>query len=102
MWIGYQACFGLGSGLGMNQPLMIAQTVLALDDVSVGTTRVNFSADARRGNLHIPGENIFENDSLQGLRAVVPQLDPKTVLATGTMGLRSAVKPEFIGAVIEV
>ncbi|KAL8860214.1 MAG: hypothetical protein Q9198_010590, partial [Flavoplaca austrocitrina] len=25
-WIGYQALFGLGSGLGMNQPLMAAQT----------------------------------------------------------------------------
>ena len=81
---------------------MIAQTVLALDDVSVGTASVSFCADAGRGNLYIRGENIFENDLLQGLQAVVPQLDPETVLATDATVLRSVVKPEFIGAVIEV
>lgn len=39
---------------------------------------------------------------LQGLHAVVPQLEPKIVLATGATDLRSVVKPEFIGAVIEM
>lgn len=102
MWIGYQACFGLGSGLGMNQPLMAAQKVLALDDVSIGTASVIF-AQTLGGAIFISvGENIFENHLLQGLRAVVPQLDPKIVLATGATDLRSVVKRELIGAVIEV
>lgn len=102
MWIGYQACFGLGSGLGMNQPLMAAQTVLALDDVSIGTASVIFAQTLGGAIFISAGENIFENHLLQGLRAVVPQLDPKIVLATGATDLRSVVKPEFIGAVIEV
>ena len=102
MWIGYQACFGLGSGLGMNQPLMAAQTVLALDDVSIGTASVIFAQTLGGAIFISAGENIFENHLLQGLQAVVPQLDPKIVLATGATDLRSVVKPEFIEAVIEV
>ena len=101
-WIGYQACFGLGSGLGMNQPLMAAQTVLALDDVSIGTASVIFAQTLGGAIFISAGKNIFENHLLQGLLAVVPQLDPKTVLATGATNLRSVVKPEFIEAVVEV
>lgn len=102
MWIGYQACFGLGSGLGMNQPLMAAQTVLALDDVSVGTAIVIFAQTLGGAVFISVGENLFVNHLVQGLRAVVPQLDPKIVLATGATNLRSVVGPKAIGAVIEV
>ncbi|KAK7751424.1 hypothetical protein SLS62_006680 [Diatrype stigma] len=41
-WIGYQLLFGAGVGLGMQQPLMAVQTVLALPDVPTGTSVVNF------------------------------------------------------------
>lgn len=102
MWIGYQACFGLGSGLGMNQPLMAAQTVLPLDDVSIGTASSIFAQTLGGAVFVSAAENIFENRLLQDLRAVVPQLDPKTVLATGATDLRSVVRPALIGAVVEV
>lgn len=68
MWIGYQATFGLGSGLGMNQPLMAAQTVLALDDVSIGTASVTFSQTLGGANFISAGQNMFTNKLLSNLR----------------------------------
>ena len=37
-WIGYQVLFGAGIGMGMQQPLLCAQTVLKLQDIPVGTS----------------------------------------------------------------
>lgn len=82
-WIGYQAIFGLGSGLGMNQPLMAAQTVLKLDDVSVGTASVIFPQTLCGAVFIAAGQSVFENRLLQGLKAAVPQLDPAVVLNSG-------------------
>lgn len=41
-WIGYQTLFGIGVGLGMQQPLMAAQTVLSIEDVPIGTSAMIF------------------------------------------------------------
>lgn len=100
MWIGYQAIFGLGSGLGMNQPLMAAQTVLALDDVSIGTASVIFSQTLGGAIFISAGQNIFTNKLLSSLRQAVPQLDPAIILATGATDLRTTVHPDLIHAVI--
>ena len=71
---GYQACFGLGSGLGKTQPLITAQTVLSLDDVSVGTGTTIF-AQTLGGALFISaGQNIISNELVRGLCNAVPQL----------------------------
>lgn len=99
-WIGYQALFGLGCGLGMNQPLIAAQTVLHIDDVSVGTALVIFGQTLGGAIFISAGENIFTNKLLQGLRSAAPELDPAVVLATGATELRKAVQPQFLQAVI--
>jgi hypothetical protein len=41
-WIGYEALFGLGIGAGLMQCVMIAQTVLTIDDSPTGTTALIF------------------------------------------------------------
>ncbi|KAL9011374.1 MAG: hypothetical protein Q9173_003772 [Seirophora scorigena] len=62
-WIGYQALFGLSSSLGMNQALMAAQTVLPLDDVSIGTALVIFAQTLGGAIFVSAAENIFTNIS---------------------------------------
>lgn len=100
MWIAYQAIFGLGSGLGMNQPLMAAQTVLALDDVSIGTASVIFAQTLGGAIFISAGQNIFTNKLLSNFHTMVPQLDPAVILATGATELRSIVHPDLVHAVI--
>ncbi|MCJ1377221.1 hypothetical protein MMC17_000313 [Xylographa soralifera] len=99
-WIGYQALFGLGSGLGMNQPLIAAQTVLALADVPIGTASVIF-AQTFGGTIFITAaQNIFTNRLLASLQSAVPGLDPAVVLGTGATNLRNVVDPSFLPAVV--
>lgn len=99
-WIGYQALFGLGCGLGMNQPLIAAQTVLHIDHVSVGTALVIFGQTLGGAIFISAGENIFTNKLLQGLRSAAPELDPAVVLTTGATQLRQAVESQFLPGVI--
>jgi hypothetical protein len=42
IWIGYEALFGLGIGAGLMQCVMIAQTVLTIDDSPTGTAALIF------------------------------------------------------------
>lgn len=43
IWIGYECLFGLGIGAGLMQCVMIAQTVLNIDDSPTGTATLIFS-----------------------------------------------------------
>ncbi|KAL9583274.1 MAG: hypothetical protein Q9212_002797 [Teloschistes hypoglaucus] len=96
-WIGYQALFGLGSGLGMNQPLMAAQTVLPLDDVSIGTALVIFAQTLGGAIFVSAAENIFTNNLLTNLRQSLPSIDPAVVLAAGATQLRKVVEAQGLG-----
>jgi hypothetical protein len=41
-WIGFEALFGLGIGAGLMQAVLIAQTVLTIDDSPTGTAALIF------------------------------------------------------------
>ncbi|KAI4246681.1 MAG: hypothetical protein LQ352_006328 [Teloschistes flavicans] len=97
-WIGYQALFGLGSGLGMNQPLMAAQTVLPLDDVSIGTALVIFAQTLGGAIFVSAAENIFTNNLLSNLEQSLPSIDPAVVLAAGATQLRKVVEAQGLGS----
>ncbi|KAL9004878.1 MAG: hypothetical protein Q9188_002315 [Gyalolechia gomerana] len=86
-WIGYEALFGLGSGLGMKQPLMAAQTVLPLDDVSIGTALVIFAQTLGGANFVSAAENTVTNSLITNLQHSLPSIDPAVVLAAGATAL---------------
>ncbi|KAJ7220160.1 major facilitator superfamily domain-containing protein [Mycena pura] len=101
-WIGYQVIFGLGLGMGMQQPIIAAQTVLPLADVPVGTSIIMF-AQTLGGALFLSvGENVFANRLAAGLVARVPGVSPAIVLQAGATSLKTAVDPAFLPAVLEV
>ncbi|KAH0559978.1 hypothetical protein GP486_003494 [Trichoglossum hirsutum] len=99
-WIGYQAMFGLGIGLGMQQPIAAAQTVLQLADIASGTALIVF-AESLGGSLFLSvGQSIFTNKLIDGLVSQVPNLDPSIVLQTGAVGLKYAIDPEYLPDVL--
>ena len=100
MWIGYQALYGFGVGFGMQQPLIAAQTVCALEDVPTATAITNFCLTLGGALFISVAQNIFTNRLLTNLMAGVPSLDPKIVLATGATSLRNAVGKGEIAAVL--
>ncbi|KID84589.1 major facilitator superfamily transporter [Metarhizium guizhouense ARSEF 977] len=70
-WIGYQIVFGAGIGIGVQQPIIMAQAVLPLADVPIGTSIIVF-AQMFGGSLFISvAQNVFTArliDGLQGIR----------------------------------
>ncbi|KAL8813215.1 MAG: hypothetical protein Q9223_000968 [Gallowayella weberi] len=97
-WIGYQALFGLGSGLGMNQPLMAAQTVLPLNDVSIGTALVIFGQTLGGAIFVSAAQNVFTNTLLSNLARSLPEINPGIVLSAGATALRSVIERQGLGS----
>ncbi len=101
-WIGYQVIFGFGVGLGMQQSMIAAQTVLHLDDVPVGTSVLMFT-QMFGGALFISvAQNIFTNRLVSGLAQVVPDINPQIVLRTGATSLKDAIDPRHLSGVLFV
>ena len=99
-WIGYQIIFGAGVGLGMQQALMAVQTCLPPRDVAIGTAIIMFS-QTLGGSLFVSvGQNVFENQLLKNLEAVVPDFPANVVLSTGATYLKNAVPPQYISRVL--
>jgi hypothetical protein len=99
-YLGYQALYGLGTGIGMQQPLMAVQTVLSLSDVPTGTSIVIF-AQTLGGALFISiAQNVFSNKLASGLASSVPGLDPSIVLKTGATNLKDVVPDQYYHAVL--
>ena len=99
-WIGYQALYGFGVGLGMQQPLMAAQTVCKLEDVPTATAIINFTLTLGGALLISVGQNIFTTHLIANLGDRVPSLDPSIVLKTGATSLRKAVDAASLPGVL--
>ncbi|RVD80194.1 uncharacterized protein DFL_008099 [Arthrobotrys flagrans] len=99
-WIGYQAIFGLGIGMGMQQPLIAVQAVLKHRDIATGTAIIIFS-QTLGGALSISiAQNVFNNQLIKNLGSEVPNLDPSIVLVTGATSLKDVLPSEFLAGVL--
>ncbi|KAJ7200967.1 major facilitator superfamily transporter [Mycena rebaudengoi] len=101
-WIGYQIIYGLGGGLGMQQPMIAAQTVLQLADVPVGTSILMFTQTLGGALFISVGQNVFTNKLVSGLVSKVPGINPTIVLGAGATSIRGAVDARFLPDVLVV
>ncbi|KAJ7234191.1 major facilitator superfamily domain-containing protein [Mycena haematopus] len=87
-WIGYQIIFGFGFGMGMQAPLIAAQTVLELKDIPVGTTINNFLQSLVRFDFwpHLP----------------CPGVSADIIFKAGATNLQNIIDPQSLSAVLEV
>ncbi|KAL0070090.1 hypothetical protein AAF712_002577 [Marasmius tenuissimus] len=99
-WIGFQVIYGLGIGVGMQQPLMAAQTVLPLQDVPSGTAIIVFTQTVGGAIFISIAQNVFTNKLVTGIVKNAPGLNPGIVLGAGATMLKIAVPSEFLAGVI--
>jgi MFS family permease len=92
-WIGYQVLFGLGLGLGSQQPLNVVQTVLDRSDIATGSALVMFVRFLGSAVFLPVGQNIFLN-SLVSKLTNLPGISPKAVTGGGATELRSLASGE--------
>lgn len=100
-WIGYQALFGIGVGMGMQQILIAVQTALPAADIPTGTAIVMFFQTLGGALFISVGQNVFTNKLVSGLKAAVPDLDPAIVLRTGATELKSAIGEQYRAGVLK-
>ncbi|KAJ5595555.1 uncharacterized protein N7459_001763 [Penicillium hispanicum] len=90
-WIGYQALFGIGLGLGMQQPMIVAQTALKVEDVPSGTAIMMF-AQTLGGSIFLSvAQNVFQNQLFKNLAIYAPNADASKLVAAGATLLRHVV-----------
>lgn len=98
-WIGYQALYGLGVGIGMQQPSVAAQTVLNKKDVSTGVSLIFFAQNLGGAVFVSVANNVFTNKLSQSLGSI-PGLDGDLVTTVGATELRKYVPQELLGEVL--
>lgn len=98
-WIGLQIVAGAGIGLGMQQPILAAQTVLTKKDAPTGLGLM-FFANTLGGAVFISvGQNVLTNELLQRLGGI-QGVDAKVLVNAGATSLRALVPASLLGDVV--
>jgi MFS family permease len=98
-WIGYQVLWGLGLGLGMQQPSVGAQVSLPRKDVPTGASMM-FFAQALGGSIFVSvANNVFDNTLSQDL-AKVAGIDANVVTHVGATDLRDTIPQNLLEPVL--
>lgn len=100
-WIGFQALFGIGAGLGMQQTIIAIQSVLPTEDIPVGTAVVMFTQTLGGALFVSVAQNVFTNSLLRNVQTIVPNLDPMVVLAAGATTLQKEIPAQYLAGVRE-
>ena len=112
-WFGYEALAGLAIGMGMQQPMMAVQTVLAIDDVPIASSLIIFMQTLGAAVFVAVAQAVFGNrlrDNLQGLFAGTMDagsgsgsgsVNPAELLQTGATNIYDMVPPLLRRAVLE-
>lgn len=53
-WIGYQIIYGIGMGLAAQTPLMVAQNVVALEDIAIASSLIMMMQAIGGYVIHLP------------------------------------------------
>lgn len=100
-WIGFMVLYGWGFGNSLQAPNLAAQTVLAADDVPVGTALIIFSQLLGGAVFTSVGQNVFSNQLARRLEDV-PGFGNATVIENGGATTITAGLPDDIRSTVLV
>ncbi|KAK9774991.1 putative Major facilitator superfamily (MFS) profile domain-containing protein [Seiridium cardinale] len=102
-WIGYQILYGLGMGLSAQTPLMVAQNVLELDDIPLGSGMVMFTQTIAGAIFTAVAQALFGNTLYSGLAGLnLPGFDFSEALAGGVTSITAGLTGNLKQAVVQV
>lgn len=91
-WIGYQILAGAGLGAGFQVPQVAVQTVLAQEDIPVGSSALIFFQNLGGSIFVSVGQSVFQNSLSNALEQLAPTVNPSVVFSAGATGLQQALK----------
>ncbi|PGH13473.1 hypothetical protein AJ79_03603 [Helicocarpus griseus UAMH5409] len=100
-WIGYQIIFGLGVGLGFQQPITAAQAILPMADIAAGCTAVLFFQLLGGTLLVSIGQNLFTNELSSGL-SKISGVDAAELIQEGVGSIRTNLSGNSIAEALVV
>ena len=100
LWIPSLILLGIGSGSGVSTPFIAAQTVLNMNDISVGMAIMTFSQDIGEAVFISIAQAIFLNRLTSSLEKAVPLLDPTTIINLGATSLQGKIPEQDLPGVI--
>ncbi|KAF1817855.1 MFS general substrate transporter [Dissoconium aciculare CBS 342.82] len=95
-WIGYQILYGVGAGLGLQQPLVAIQTALPEARISEGTAILVFMQNFGGAVVLAIAQSIFNNTLVRNVRAQNVPVDANLLLTQGATRLTSNVPAEYL------
>ncbi|KAF2141776.1 uncharacterized protein K452DRAFT_308840 [Aplosporella prunicola CBS 121167] len=99
-WIGYQALAGIGSGLGIQVPIIVGQGIVDPIDVSSITAIIIFWQTVAGAIFVSVGQSLFANELISSVKKNLPGVNPGLVVSTGATELRHVFGPDQLPAVI--
>lgn len=103
-WIGYQVLVGLGLGVGLQQSVVAAQTVLDKRDISTGMSLVQLAQILGGAVFLAVSETVFSNKLLSCTRELIPGPEGEEIAAklgdAGATTLRRVIDPQFLPLVL--
>jgi MFS family permease len=100
-WVGYQILFAIGSGFGLQQPFVTAQTVLPLHEISTGVAVMLF-AQLGGGAIFVSvAQSVFTSELVKRVGELgIAELNPKELTSLGATQFRSVVPTEQLDTVL--
>jgi predicted MFS family arabinose efflux permease len=98
-WIGYQILWGVGSGMGMNVPILIGQDRVDPSDLSVVTALVLLFQTLGGSFMVSAGQAGFASTLRRSIVTHAPDVSPEMVVSTGAADLDKAFGPDVLPGV---
>ncbi|KAK6086193.1 major facilitator superfamily transporter [Seiridium cupressi] len=98
----FPGLFGLGVGIGFQQPLIGAQTVLSKEDIPIGTSIIVFGQTIGAAVVLSVGESVFQNQLKQNIESylgIVVQ-DAHSLMTEGTSALAATLSADQVPKLI--
>lgn len=100
-WIGFQVLFGFGLGVGMQQPVLAAQTVLPQADVPIGIALMFFAQSLGGAVFVCVAQSLYTYHLSVNLRNV-SGINADAILRAGTIGLAKIVPADKLTEVLDI
>ncbi|RYP41575.1 hypothetical protein DL767_000917 [Monosporascus sp. MG133] len=91
-WIGYQLLFGAGCGIGIQMPILAAQSSLAAPSIPFAIAILIFSQNMVSAICLAIASSLFTNSLQTLIPQYAPSVDPAAVIDAGATGIRRVVQ----------
>ncbi|KAL3470057.1 major facilitator superfamily domain-containing protein [Aspergillus californicus] len=99
-WIGFQALYGIGAGIGFGLPVVVVQVTLPAEKISSGTAIVTFIQSLAGALFNFVAQSVFQTRLLRALADEAPSLDAARIMESGATMIRHLVEPDMLPAVL--